>query len=61
MVKNTLPEPNLGIKKELTLKSNFFKSKLPIKESIITLNTVNTGSFSTKPNKKTHKKLNETG
>jgi len=54
MVKNTLPEPNLGIKKELTLKSNFFKSKLPIKESIITLNTVNTGSFSTNPNKKTH-------
>ena len=61
MVKNILPEPNLEIKKELTLKSNFFKSKEPIKESIITLNTVNTGSFSANPHKKTLKKLNETG
>ena len=61
MVKNILPEPNLEIKKELTLKSNFFKSKEPIKESIITLNTVNTGSFSNSPNKKTLKRLNETG
>lgn len=61
MVKNKLTEPNLDIKKDLTLKSNFFKSNEPIKESVITLKTVNTGSFSNNPNNKTLKMLNETG